>query len=503
MLVTQTLNESLGTLPSGRIANLSDDDVTRRLRLDYIGNKADQTRKRESLMRLDLYRDRGRPHFEAVIGDVFKNDKVRDWRKVFVKYAEFQNITKRIVREISTVYSEPARRTVSRPTNKSYQQIQHDVRMDRRMRSANRLGNLLNNVLVWPTVSMGVPRIRVITPDKFSAIAHPNDPAQLIGLIIEQFPDQHAAPTSSHYIVLDGQSFFNLDKDGRMIKDSRRPHGMPYMPVLLFSRDESEESLLDQTSGRDIISAHLAIALLNTMMLKHQKSGTKQPYASGDLETTALNQAMDEENLLQLGEGVTLSTLDLGADPNNYIAATRSIIKQIAANHGIPESVFDLSYQATSGFEIELKRVGLREVRRDQILDYRPFERDLATIQAAVLEAAGHPLAFDSAKWSIDFGEVETPKDPIQRIAYWEKLEGMDLANRVEMYMEMNPESTEEEAAAAIDANAMMRVKRTQQFQQQVPTAFSGKDGNNPPTDRDGNKLKVVKDEPEDEAANG
>src|SRR4030067_1116811 len=80
-------------------------------RESYWDNDAEKARRVEMKMRLDLYRDRGRLHFEAMVDDVFKNSQVREWRKLFVKYAGVKNVTKRIVREISTVYSATATRT--------------------------------------------------------------------------------------------------------------------------------------------------------------------------------------------------------------------------------------------------------------------------------------------------------------------------------------------------------------------------------------------------------
>ena len=466
MPVTATLNESLGTLPSGRVMAFTDQQMSDAIRVQC-KTAAEADRKKHMAMRLDLYRDRGQAHFDNMIRDVFRNSKVMEWRLKFVNYAQFQNLTKRVIREISTVYSESAARRLGGKKDTAYEQLQLELDMDMCMGLLNEMGNLVNNCLVWPDVNpIGDPTLRVVTQDKFHAIAHPNDPSLPVGFVLEQFPlYKSAKATDPHYLVVDGATFFRLDKSWRMIEGSRYAHNVGQLPALLYSKGKIDSGILDADGGRDLVSAHLAITLLNVLMLKHQKSGTKQPVASGDLGTTAIDQPMDEEHLLQIGEGVVLSTLDLGADPANYINSARAVVKQLAANYGIPESVFDLSYQATSGFEIELKRVGLREVRRAQIKILRKFESKLAGVMAAVLAAASHPLAFSPVGWSINFGDVETPQDPEARLAYWEKLEGMDLANRVEMYMDMNPEATEEEAAAAIEANEQMRLDRMVRFQ--------------------------------------
>lgn len=459
-----SLMETLGTLPSGEVRKLSMDQATGFLR-DKYNTRVETDRKAESVRRLDLFRDRGRTHFEAVIDDIFKNPKVRKWRKDFVRLAEYQNITKRIVCEKSTVYMQPATRSVSKGDSR-YQQVLHEVRFDRKMRQVNRYGNLINHCLVWPDVVGDRLFMRTVTTDRFCAVAHPNDPTQAVGFVIDQYPNGlEVTDRSPHYLVMSEFEFFKLDKNWRFVEGSYEEHGLETMPALMWSREEPDDCLIDKTSGADLVSAHLAVALLNTMMLKHQKGGTQLPYATGDVSGMAAGQPMDEEHLLQVPEGVSLSSLDLGADPESYIKAARAVIKQIAANNGIPESVFDLSYQATSGFEIELKRTGLRELRLEQILDFRPFEKNLAELWSTVLKKAEHPLAFEMNGWAIDFGEIDAPQDPMAKLDYWSKLEDLGLANRVEMYMEMNPEATPAEAKNAVANNIALRIEQMLLFQ--------------------------------------
>lgn len=492
-----TLRETLGTMPLGQVHALTVDQMTSFLRDKYHPTTRDEADRRiRAKMRRDIFRDEGQPHFEAMVDELFKNQKVRDLRRQFVPYALFNNVTKRIVREISTVYSEPATRTI-RNANERYQVFQRTVRMDRVLRSVNRYANLLNNVLVYPDINaLGVPKLRVVTPDRFVAVSHPNDPTLPVAYVIDQFPGGvEVQETQPHYLVMSDHEFFKLDRNWRFVEDTHVEHGLGRLPAILFSREELDDRILDNASGADIISAHKAVALLNVLMLKAQKSGTRMPYATGDTSRVANDQPMDEENIVQLGEGVALSTLDLGADPENYINAGRSVIKQVAANHGIPESVFDLSYQATSGFEIELKRTGLREIRRDQLLDYRPLERDLAELWAAVLTKAQHPSAYDPAGWGVNFGEVETPQDPSARLAYWKEMEGMDLANKVEMYMHQNPEASEAEAKAAIEFNARYRIAHMQRWQAANGSLFGPVGSANSPTDRDGNRLSLVEED--------
>ncbi len=461
------LNEILGTLPSGIVSPLSDDDMSKYLREQYVFNDSQKCRRAKMRDRIDLYNGNGQAQINAMVDDIFQNQKVRALRKKFVELAMFQNLTRRIVREISSVYAEPATRIVSSaPMNARYKALQQDMRLDRRMRVANQMLNLCNEVVVWFDLRMNKPVLRIVTPDNFWAVCHPNDPTLCVALIFDQSPTDrmNSGDSTPHYLVVSDSETFSLNSHGRLLSGTRMAHGLSRMPMQLVHRTEPTVCLLDEYGGDDIVSAHKALTLINTMMLKHQKSGTKQAYMSGDAGDMPRDQPMDEEHLLQAPEGTSLSTLDLGADPDSYIKAARSVIKQLAANYGIPESVFDLSYQATSGYEIELKRTGLREVRRDQILDWRPVERDLASIMVEALAEAGSEYAFNLTGWSINFGEVETPQDPMQMLVYWEKRRQMGLMNSIEMLMQLNPEMDEKQAEEQIVANALVEAKRVELY---------------------------------------
>ncbi len=490
-----SLNAILGTFPNGHIEKLTDDELTKFLRERY-RTSADQCRRDVARKRLDLYKDRGLRHFTEAVDGIYTNAQNRKWHRKFIELAQYQNLTKRLTNETAAVYSDRATRTVKQPGDK-YKVFAESVRLDRTMRKANRWTNLLNNCLIWPDVrDDGVAVTRVVTTDKFSAVSHPNDPTRAVAYIVDQFPQGFRSRDSDpHHLVMTAAEYIWLDKEWRFV--TRKPHTLGELPALLLSRDDVDDALLEHSPGNDVTTAHITLALLNAMLFKHQKSGTKMAIATGDTSGMARGQAMDEETVLEAPEGVAFQSLDLGANPKSYIDVARSVIKQISANYGIPESVFDLSYQATSGFEIELKRSALLQMRADQILDYRPAEGHLARLWSKVLTEAKHPSRFSADGFGIKFGDTDSPSSPTDKLAYWEALEKMGLANRVEMYLEMNPEATEEDAVLAIQNNLQMRIDRMRQFQSANGGGLFGskESGDTAPTDRDGGRLSVVDDD--------
>jgi hypothetical protein len=442
------LNEILGELPSGKVAALDDEAVGKHLREHYLHNDAEKKRQAKMAKRLDLFHDRTQKIFEQIVDETFEDPDLKKDRKKFVRYAKFQNVTNRVVEEISTVYDEAAERHAGAPrgdNDKAYQSLlcSDGVRINSQQRIANEYVNLLNEVLEWFVIDNdGEPQLRIWTPDKFWAVSHPLDPIKLIAVIFPidrmGFPSD---PTMPKYQLWSNEETVQIDGRGFIMSATRQEHGLGRMPGVLVHRRPPVSELLDSVTGDDLTSAHEAVALLNIIMVKEQQVGTKIPYVSGDLSETAVGQPMAREHMTVFQEGLTPGTLDLGSNPEGYINTARAVIKSVAANYGIPESVFDLSYQATSGFEISMKRHALKEKRHKQIMDpWTPAERSLAEVMSAVTGKHKQSMHFSTDKWVIDFGEVDTPQDPTAELEYLLKLRTAGVITTEDIIVHYNPE---------------------------------------------------------------
>ena len=448
------LADYLGTLPSGKIVAMVPNAMGQFIKINYVTNSKQRERVKIAEERLDLYRDECQKMIKEALERLFKNSQVLDWRMDLVEFSLFQNLTRRIVNDTANVYAEPATRSVTNGLE-TYRELVRICQTDARMEQANRYLQLLNDVLIYFDIRSNLqPVIRIATPDKFWAVAHPNDPTWLVAVVISTVPQTAVVqPNDPHYLVMSEDETFSLDKNCNVVPGSHKPHSIGRIPAIHAQREPRDDQLLNPTLGHDLTSGHKAIALLNVLMLKNQKSGTKVPYATGDTSGMAREQPMDEDHVLEVPEGVQLGALDMGADPRTFIDSARAVIKQIAANHGISETMFDLSYQATSGFEIKLKRIGLHEIRIRQIKTFRAIERELAELQSLVLASHSHKLRFNTAGWAIDFGAVDEPGTSAELTSWWDWLEAKGLYNRTEMYMTLNPEATEVEAQEIIADN--------------------------------------------------
>jgi len=136
--MTVSIFDALAVLPSGkRGPRLTPDELGDYLNAHY-GTDGEKARNAHHCLRDELYRDGGEAHMREFIGRVFKDPTVRDLRLEFVRYARYNNPTKRIVNEIATTYSEPAKRVVPNDNDK-YQDLLKAIRFDERALEIDRL----------------------------------------------------------------------------------------------------------------------------------------------------------------------------------------------------------------------------------------------------------------------------------------------------------------------------------------------------------------------------
>lgn len=459
-----SLLQAFSELPDGRTQTTGIDfpKIADWLSRRYKSPESKEGQRRDAMrMRLDLMHDRGMPHFEKMFGDVFQDTKVRAEHKRLLKYARFQNVTRRIVSELSTVYDTETRRSVSEQ-NERYQHFLKFTNFDQKMRRANEYANATNDVLVWLRVATRdgkqVPVVEVISADSFTPIPHPLDSRFLIGVVLDAFPDHIGARESDpHYQVWSSKERFDLDRNWRFIGSSNRENTLGEIPGVLIHREMPTNGLVDMHSGEDIIQAHFAVAMLMTLMLRGQKVGTKTPYVQGDTAEMARGQTMDSNTVTEIPDDVQVGTLDLRHDPESLIESARAAIAQAAANYGIPEDVFHQNIQASSGFERDLKMVGLRQRRQEQILIFRDAERELARkASLLVQQQADEEFRFGVGEWSIQFGDVTSPMSPSERNQFRKEARRLGVRSALDDIMEDDPDVQDRnEALAKLNQHVM------------------------------------------------
>jgi len=481
---TVSILQALAVMPSGGFgAPLKWDEFRAYLAANY-GTNQEKDRNRRHTLRDELYRDGGVHEMRKVISKVFDDPKVRDLRLKWVEHARFNNVSKRIVNELSTVYSEPARRlvgeidsdtdaldnadsTAAEPDsdNERYQDLLEAVRMDERMVEVNRLLNLHRALLVGFRVRQKPngdrePVIDIATPANVRAIVHPNDPTEVLGWLIRvHYRTARPGLRVPAWVLWTDHESAQFTEDFTFVDGSYQEHGLGVCPWVPVTLGPPVPGFWPGEEGEDLTAAHLTIWFVNVLLEKESKSATKQTIITGDGTTLARGQSADSETPVEVADGQSISTVDMSMDLKQFRDTTDHILYGTAHNYGMSPAIID--HQGVQSAQArELMRLPLRELRRQQQVPLRRFEASFALVMAAVVKADLPKYAFDPTGWRIEFAESETPLDPLNEMMLFERQRAAGLTNTVDFLVSKHPGLTRDDAMALIERNVNIELAR-------------------------------------------
>lgn len=426
-------------------------ELGRFLRDEYWDNQDAKDRKAKATTRQRFYAGQGDAEIYTMLGSVFKDPEVIRLRSEWISHAKFNNVLRRAIHELATVYSAPALRTVEGDDNNArYQEMQRRTRMHEVMQRVNRLAYLHRAVFVYPRIRLDAagnpePVIEVVTPDRFDAITHPADPTLLVAISIDlRLKSAAQLVNLPARMIVSATETVMVDAHGGILTDTVRPHDVGRIPGVLFTIDPPAGALFDPSATDDLESAHRAVWFENILLLKESKSATKQTVVSGDVSSVERNQVDDSERPGHLPEGTSATTLDRAMDLRLFRDTARDIYETAAANHGIPPVTLNHG-GVQSADARELVRTPLKEIRLAQQVPFRDFERDLAAIQSLVY-APIPEVAFTTEGWSVDFADPQTPLGQNESLDVFLKERQAGLTSTVAEIMRRNPDLTYEAA---------------------------------------------------------
>lgn len=415
--MTVSIFDALAVLPSGkRGPRLTPEELTAYLQRHY-GTDAEKDRNAQHCLRDELYRDGGESHMRTFISRVFKDPTVRDLRLEFVKYARYNNPTKRIVNELATTYSEPAKRIVPNG-DEQYQALLKEIRMNERALEIDRLLELHGALLVGFRVGERpdgerYPALDIATPANVRAIMHPNDDTLVIGWMIRcsyKTVRQQDTGTPAWVVWTDHESFYLRD-DLSLIGDSYQTHDFgvcPWVPVTLMPPGPG---FWPGQYGADLVAGHISIWFQSILSLKESKSATKQTVIQGDGTSMSRGQAADSEVPGELADGQSITTVDMSMDLSMFQNLENHILYGLGHNRGLSPAIIE--HQGVQSAEArQLMMQPLREIRRRRQVPLRIFEERLALVMSIVCADDAPEYAFDPVGWRIEFAETEIALDP-------------------------------------------------------------------------------------------
>jgi hypothetical protein len=414
--------------------------------------------RREAMAcRLRLYRDRPQMDIGRVVDSIYESDEYRQTLKKYIPITKHQNVARRIVDEIASLYDQPALRILgsSQETDRLRAEEKR-LKLHEIMQEGHRLLTLCNEVLLWQFSGVDDERrLRIVTPNAFDAIAHPKDDLVPAAFLVDMAPaslfDDEVRARLPHYELWDDTYRYLINKQGHWVTADGTPatkpieHGLGRIPGVLLHRREPTTCLLDADHGSDIESGHLAVALLNVMIMRLSKSqGERQPVLTGPLAHMAMGQVMNGERPLLLPPEVTASMLEMRTDPTHYLAVKKDVISSLGNTYGMSYEQFSMSEGAdlASGKVYQLRREKLSEIRQES-------RRRAVVNESLVVQLIG----FDPASLSIDYQEQALPQDPAEELSLLRDKMKMGLDSPVLFLMRKDSDLSRKNAIARIQSN--------------------------------------------------
>lgn len=431
------------------------------IRDQYIKNADEVTRRLDAKKRDAYYEGGGDEYLKRLIYLAFEDSLTRKLRGDLVCQAKWNNVLRRVARELGTVYNKPAKRRASKGGDE-YRKLVRLVKMDAVMREADRKLTIHGDLWIQYRVRRDTkePVVDVVTPSMFWAVCHPQDQTQLFAIVLDQSPPRVTRATPC-YRVWTADETFQLDYECRVIVSSVEPNALGRLPGVLASlRPASAKGqLLETCPAADLVAAHEMIWFQNILLIKESKSANKQAYISGDTSSATLGQSSDTEREVMLPEGVTVTVVDRGMDLKQYRDTADHALERAGANHGLPPSVLH-QQSSSSGEEINLRRIPLRELRDERILIMRDVESEIASLQSQVNANDLPEYSFSVEEWGINFGEVQQALTETERDTVFKSRRELGLTNTVDEIMDRDPDLDEKQATEVLQANIDVETER-------------------------------------------
>jgi len=417
---------------------------------------AEEERINEAQEKLDLYSDDYEEIIKEKLSDLYHP---ANYERMYLHVNQSQNILKRVINEISTIYKVEPQRTLSVESER-YSDIKEETLMDVIMKKVNRYTNLLNECLIKVGVRYGRIVYDIITPNICTVIQNEDDPTQADAIIYQVTLKNTLGDDSIeyHYWDIEGDYYvFGKDfKLQRVIYDGEEApspykdaEGKFIIPFVVFHRQSPDDAFFDQHTGRDLYNGAVLTGVKMTQFDYYFKSAShKQIYIIGDEVDVPQKQVLDPLTVFQAkGENASIGTLDLQANINQLKEALIYQVNSLINNYGISADQWTLSVSEMSGRALKIRNAPLLEIRQDQLPLYRSYEGQLFKVTRIVNNAWKFKPIPEQAEFSIDFGEITFPEDPEDELRLDVKRLNTGIISPGQFYMKYNPDIKDEKEA--------------------------------------------------------
>lgn len=436
-------------------------------------------RRQEVEDRLSIYNDAWEDILKNAVNEQF-NKKTRG--NIQQMLAFDINVLKRIVNEVSVVYQESAKRSYIIGEDKdgvpkedeNYNELLKNMPINLTMESTNQLTNLNNESLIYIVPRNDTIEYDILTPDIVEVYQSPSDSKKVEAIVFSQSFVDTKGDTTLNYIYWDTSgNHLKFDREMNPIKtdgDGVNPYkdpdnpGQTILPFVIFHKKFPINTVWNVTSGGDIVSSTIQVAILLTYLNYLFKTQSfKQKYFTGvdikDLPKELVNDPL-WNIIIPSGDG-KVGVLDYQVLLDKLWEIIYAKIGAVANNYGMSLDNFKIIGTAQSGYALKIKNLPLEKIVAQQIKLYRWHENELFE-KTKIINNNQYPkkIIAEDGVFKIDFAEPIYPESPEDTRKKWSFDIKMGAKSIADYAQSVNPDlKSEEEAITLIEKNAGINKK--------------------------------------------
>ena len=401
-------------------------------------NQANQTRKKQTALRLNMFHDSQLERLEEQLNQLFSDPS--SMVKVCL------NIVKKVINNLAQTYKEPPIRTLdaSEKDQKLYSDLIEQSAFDVKMKQASRYVKLLKTILIRPVFRNEKIDLDILTGNLLD-VKTGDTPEILEKILITNYgtSDKVEDITYSYWTP---ETWKRLDYRGNTLEEADNPYKIPpFIPLFDYPPPSSAFWL---PGGEDLISLQETINLKLTdlnYLISCQSFGVG--YIKGS--QGGANLKVDPGSLVELPENGEIGFESQKAQIKEVVEAIDKLIKWGCVSHGLSAASMSTDASEASGLSKLVDKSELTEMRQDDVALFRGYEKQIFNVMRTVHNTHSSQKLSESATLSIDFA------DPKQKLSDKEQAQADDLKiaqgvlSPVDILMRDNPDLESREDALA------------------------------------------------------
>ena len=365
------------------------------------------------------------------------------------------NLLSWVSNELGAIYSEAPDRTLNGyPLEESFPELHAGGKFDLALDRAARICIAAREVLIRPLYSETTGRffLDLVTPDRVCAGHDPNAVGGLAWLLVETDPTAVSGDREK-FVLWTPEEFVRLNAYGKKIEQPQpNPYGL--IPYVLCHAAFPYAGAFHDSEARGIFDAAITAAIAKTEFnhLRHIQS-YKQTYisAGGGSEKKA-RIVSDPSVVLWLEGGATAGVLDLQADLKSHLEAILADVAATLAFHGFRPEQIKGELDASSGYALTIKLLGMERIWKAQRTLWGGYEKDIVTVASRVAEIDEGRIVPDGATLETHYKPLTPPPSESERYDLISKRLQDRTLSREEAIRRMEGDERAEEILAQIAA---------------------------------------------------